>query len=74
MENTKVSFKKIGDTKGIFHTYMGILKDRQGKDLNELEEMKKRWQEYREELCKNGLNDLDNHDGGSLTRARYPGV
>ena len=74
MENTKGSFKKIGDTKGIFHTYMGILKDRQGKDLNEAEEMKKRWQEYREELCEKGLNDLDNHNGGSLTRARYPGV
>ena len=74
MGNTRDLFKKIGDTKGIFHAYMGIIKDRKCKDLTTAEEIKKRWQEYTEELCMKGLNDLDNHDGGSLTRAKYPGM
>ena len=56
-------FKKIGDTKGTFHGKMGIIKDRNGKDLTEAEEIKKRWQEYTEELHRKALNDLDNHDG-----------
>ena len=48
-------FKKIGDIKGIFHTRMGMIKDRNAKDLTEIEEIKKRWQEYTEELYKNVL-------------------
>ena len=47
---TRNLFKKIGDIKGIFHARMGMIKDRNGKDLTEAEEIKKRWQEYREEL------------------------
>ena len=74
MGNTRNLFKKIGDTKEIFHAYMGIIKDRKCKDLTKAEEIKKRWQEYTEELCTKGLNNLDNHNGGSLTRARYPGM
>ena len=55
-------FKKIGDIKGTFHAKMGMIKDRNGKDLTEAEEIKKRWQEYTE-VYKKGLNDTDNHDG-----------
>ena len=55
-------FKKIGDIKGTFHARTGMIKDRNGKDLTEAEEIEKRWQEYTEELYKKGLNDLDNHD------------
>ena len=55
--------KKIGDTKGTFHAEMGTIKDRNGKNLTEAEEIKKRWQEYTEELYKKGLHDPDNHDG-----------
>ena len=51
------------DTKGTFHAKMGSIKARNGMDLTEVEEIKKRWQEYTEELYKNGLNDPDNHDG-----------
>ena len=54
--------KEIGDTKGTFHTKMGTIKDRSGMDLTEVEEIKK-WQEYTEELYKQGLNDPDNHHG-----------
>ena len=63
MGKTRDLFKKIGDTKGIFHAKMGSIKDRNGKDLTKAEEIKKRWQEYTEELYKKGLNDLDNHNG-----------
>ena len=56
-------FKKIGDIKGTFHARMGTIKDRNGKDLTEAEENKKRWQEYTEELFKRFLNDPDNQDG-----------
>ena len=56
-------FRKIGDTKGIFHTKMGTIKDRNGMDLTEAEDIKKRQQEYTEELYKNDLHDPDNHDG-----------
>ena len=56
-------FKKIRDTKGTFHVKMGTIKDRNGKNLTEAEEIKKRWQEYTEKLYKKGLNDPDNHDG-----------
>ena len=56
-------FKKIRDTKGTFHAKMGSIKDRNGMDLTEAEDIKKRWQEYTEELYKNVLHDPDNHDG-----------
>ena len=55
--------KKIRDTKGTFHTKMGRIKDRNDTDLTEAEDIKKRWQEYTEELYKKNLNDPDNHDG-----------
>ena len=55
--------KKIRDTKGTFHGKMGSIKDRNGMDLREAEDIKKRWQEYTEELYKKDLHDPDNHDG-----------
>ena len=63
MGNTGDCFKKIRDTKGTFHAKMGSIKDRNGMDLTEAEEIKQRWQEYREELYKKDLHDPDNHDG-----------
>ena len=60
---TRDYFKKIGDDKGMFHAMMGMIKDRNSNDLTEAEEIKKRWQEYTEELYIKGLNDPDNHDG-----------
>ena len=63
MEKTKEHFKKIGDIKGTCHARMGMLKYRNGKDLTEAEEIKRRWQEYTGELYKKDLYDLDNHDG-----------
>ena len=60
---TRDLFKKIRDTKGTFHAKIGLIKDRNGMDLTEAEEVKKRWQEYIEELYKKDLNDPDNHDG-----------
>ena len=62
MGKTRDLFKKIRDTKGIFHEKMGIRKDRKGTNLTETEDIKKRWQEYMEELYKKDLHDLDNHD------------
>ena len=56
-------FKKIRDTKGKFHAKMGLIKDRNCMDLTEAEDIKKRWQEYMEELYKKDLHDQDNHDG-----------
>ena len=56
-------FKKISDTKGIFHAKMGTIKDRNGMDLTEAEDIEKRWQEYTEELYKKDLHDPDNHHG-----------
>ena len=63
MEKTRDLFKKIRDTKGIFHVKMGIIKDRNGIDLTEAEGIKKKWKEYTEELCKKDLDEPDNHDG-----------
>ena len=60
---TRDPFKKIGDSQGTFHTKMGTIKDRNGKDLTEAAEIKKRCQEYTDELYKKGLSDSDNHDG-----------
>ena len=62
MGKTRDLFKKIGDTNGIFHAKMGIIKDRSGMGLTEAEDIKKRWQEYTEELYKKDLHDPDNHD------------
>ena len=60
---TRDLFKKIRDSKGIVHAKMGTIKDRNGMDLTEAEDTKKRWQEYTEELYKKDLNDPDNHNG-----------
>ena len=60
---TRALFKKVRDIKGTFHAKMGTIKDRKGMDLTEAEDIKKRWQEYTEELHKKGFNDPDNHDG-----------
>ena len=62
MGKTRDFFKKISDTKGTFHAKMGSIKDRNGMDLTEAEDIKKRWQEYKEELYKKDLHDPDNHD------------
>ena len=62
MEKTRGFFKKIKDTKGTFHAKMGKMKDRNGMNLTEVEDIKKRWQEYTE-LYKKELHDQDNHDG-----------
>ena len=63
MGKTRDLVKKIRDTKGTFHAKMGSIKDRNGMDLTEAEAIKKRWQEYTEELYKKDLHDQDNHDG-----------
>ena len=63
MGKTKDLFKKIRDTKGTFHAKMGTIKGRNGMDLTEAEDIKKRWQEYTEELYRKDLHDPDNHDG-----------
>ena len=63
MGKTRDLFKKIRDTKGTFHAKMGSIKDRNGKDLTEAEDIKKRWQEYTEELYKKDLLDPDKDDG-----------
>ena len=69
MGKTRDLFKKIRDTKGTYHTKMGTIKERNGMDLTEAEDIKKRWHEYTEELFikdlkkKKNLNDPDNHDG-----------
>ena len=63
MGKTRDLFKNIRDTKGIFHAKISTIKGRYGMDLTEAEDIKKRWQEYTEELYKKDLRDLDNHDG-----------
>ena len=62
MGKTRGLFKKIRDTKGIFHAQIGTIKDRNGMDLTEEEDIKKRWQEYTEELYNKDLHDPDNHN------------
>ena len=77
MGETRNLFKKIRDTKGIFHAKIRTIKDRNGMDLAEAEDTKKRWQEYTEELYKKGLHDPDNHDGVMCDHspgARHPGM
>ena len=63
MGKTRDVFKKIRDTKGTFHVKMGLIKDINGTDLTEAEDIRKRWQEYTEDLYKKDLHDLDNYDG-----------
>ena len=63
MGKTRDLFKKVKDTKGTFHAKMGSIKDSNDIDLTEAEDIKKRWQEYTEELHKKDLHDPDNHDG-----------
>ena len=63
MGKTRDLFKKIRDKKETFHAKMGTIKDKNSKDLTEAKSIKKRWQEYTEELYKKDLNDPDNHDG-----------
>ena len=62
VNSTRDVFKKIRDTEGTFHSKMGTIKDRNGMDLTEAEDIKKRWQEYTEELYKKDLRDPDNYD------------
>jgi len=74
MGKTRDLFKKIRDTKGTFHAKMGLIKDRSG-ILTEAEDIKKRWQEYTEELYKKDLHNPDNHNGViTHLRARHPGM
>ena len=63
MGKTRDLFNNIRDIKGTFHAKMGLIKDRNGMDLTEREDIKKRWQEYMEELYKKYLHDQDNHNG-----------
>ena len=74
MGKTRDLFKKIKDIKGTFHIKMGTIKDRNGMDLTEAEDFKKRWQEYTEELYKKDLHNPDNHDGVITHLARHPGM
>ena len=63
IRKTRDHFIKISDTKGTFHAALGTIKDRKGMDLTKAEDIKKRWQEYTEELYKKDLHDPDNHEG-----------
>ena len=74
MGKTRDLFKKIRDIKGTFHAKMGSIKDRNGMDLTEAEHIKKRWQEYTEELYKKDLHDPDNHDGVITHTHLEPGI
>ena len=75
MANTRDLFKKIRDNKGTFPANMGSIKDRNGMKLTEAEDIKKRWQEYTEELYKKDLHDPDNHLWCDHSpRARHPGM
>ena len=74
MGKTRHLFKKIIDTKGRTHTKMSLIKDRNGRDLTEAEDIKKRWQEHTEEPYKKGLNDPYNNDGLITPRVRHPRV
>ena len=75
MGRTRDLFKKIRDIKGTFHANMGSIKDRNGMDLTEAQDIKRKWQKYTEELYKTDLHDQDNHDGMiTQPRARHPGM
>ena len=72
----EISSRKLEVSREQFHTKMGTIKNRNGKDLTEVEEIKKRWKEYTEELYKKGFSDLDNHNGviAHHHSARHPGM
>ena len=74
MGKTRDLFKKIRDTKGTFHVKMGMIKDRNGMDLTEAEDIKKRGQEYTEELYKKHFRDQDNHNGVITHLEADPGI
>ena len=75
MGKTRDLFKKLRDTKGTFHAKMGLIKDRNGMDLTEAEDIKKRWQEYTEEPYRKDLRNPDNHDGViTHLESRHPGM
>ena len=74
MRKSRDLFEKIRDTKGIFHAEMGTKKHRNGMALTEAEDIKKRWQEYTEELYKKDLHVSDNHEGVITYRVRRPGM
>ena len=74
MGNTKDLFKKMGDIKGTFHARLGTIKDRNGMDLTEAEDIKKRWQKYTKELYKKDLHDPDNHNGVITGLEPHPGM
>ena len=74
MGKTTDLFKKIRDNKGTFHAKMGSIKDRNGIDLTDAEDIKKSWQECTEKLHKKDLHDPDNHDGAITPRAKHPGM
>ena len=75
MEKTRDLFKKIRDIKGTFHAKMGTIKDINGMYLTEAKDVKKRWQEYIEDLYKKDLHDPDNHDGViAHLEPRHPGL
>ena len=74
MGKTRDLFKKIRDTKGKFHAKMGSIKTRNGMDLTEAKDIKKKWQEYTEEPYKKDLHDADNHDGMIIHVARHLGM
>ena len=74
MGKTRDLFKEIGDIEGTLHAKMGMIKERNGKDLTEAEEIKKRWQEYTEELYQKSLNDQITQWCGHLPRARHSRV
>ena len=74
MAKTRDLFKKIRDTKGTFHAKMDTIKERNGMNLTEVEDIKNRWQEYTEELYTKDLHDTDNHNYDHSCRARHSGV
>ena len=74
MGKSRDLFKKIRDTKGTFHAKMGSIKDRNGMDLTEAQDIKKRWQKYTEELYKKDLHDTKSQRCDHSPRARHPGM
>ena len=74
MGKTRDLVKKVRDSKGKFHAKMGTIKDRNGMDLTEAEDIKNRWQKYAEELYKKDIHDSDNHDGVITHLVRHPGM
>ena len=75
MGKTRDLFKKIRETEGIFHAKMGSIKDRNGMDLIEAEDIKKRWKDIQKNYTKKDLHNSDNHDGVITSpRARHPGM